>query len=463
MSRMAFDQADAEDPMEALEMDQGGGVGGGCEAWAERPTWNWMAQTEPDGDGGGEGTGWSELEEAITLREENHGAPGQEDGEKVDAHRAKMKLDELVSLTEGGRRPSAMVAWESDFNFEGALGPSIQEERDSAEEKEHENVTLDSFSRELAEQAKYMKVKWKQAAEAYERARIALDRAPRPGDQGSRGGAWKGGPMHAARVVQQEDLPLEPRVEEEGAQDGVGDSQSMRHEVKYVEGSRNKKQAERSSERAVKTTRRGKRGKQGRQVEIWTFNGSGAPQLKAAIAHAAHQVRSPPIAICAQEHHSTKDRLPDLQAAAGAVGWKIAAAKAVTTPEGGVSAGAAVCNPSSVATGRDEKTPWDWSPAQSRGRIAAIWVQELIPCGFMAVSCYMYTAEGATERNVQILAKALEGVKAARCPWVMGLDAQQEPEQFLRWAAPMIEKAGGTVVAPKEPTHVPGRGTCQSH
>ena len=52
-------------------------------------------------------------------------------------------------------------------------------------------------------------------------------------------------------------------------------------------------------------------------------------------------------------------------------------------------------------------------------------------CGVVIVSCYLHTAEGGTELTVLLLAKALEGVKAARCPWAIGLDAQQEPRDFF--------------------------------
>ena len=86
----------------------------------------------------------------------------------------------------------------------------------------------------------------------------------------------------------------------------------------------------------------------------------------------------------------------------------------------------------------------------------------MVPCGFMAVSCYLYTVEGGTKRNLHLLAKAFEGVRAARCQWVMGLDAQQNPDEFSKWAAPLIEKAGGAIVSPAEPTHVLGVGMART-
>ena len=81
-------------------------------------------------------------------------------------------------------------------------------------------------------------------------------------------------------------------------------------------------------------------------------------------------------------------------------------------------------------------------PPGSKGWISAIWVQGVVPCGFVAVSCYLHTVEGATGRNVQLLAKAFEGINGSRCPLILGLAAQQEPRDFLAWPAPMVERAG---------------------
>ena len=86
----------------------------------------------------------------------------------------------------------------------------------------------------------------------------------------------------------------------------------------------------------------------------------------------------------------------------------------------------------------------------------------MVPCGFMAVICYLHAGKGSTGRNILLLAKACEGVKATRCPWIMGLDAQQNPKDFSKWAAPLIEKARGAIVSPTEPTHVPGVGMAKT-
>ncbi len=193
-------------------------------------------------------------------------------------------------------------------------------------------------------------------------------------------------------------------------------------------------------------------------IDIWTFNSSGSPQLRAALNFARHHAERKPAVLLSQEHHTTSAKVPDLQEHAKRLGWRIAPAHATTTSEGGVSAGVAICTPSHVAAGVDHRGSVDGSPKDSPGRFASQWVQELVPCGFMAGSCYLYTREGGTARNVALLSRALCKLKSSNCPWVMGLDAQQQPADFLRWAAPAIERAGARIIYPDEPTHFPGAG-----
>ena len=131
--------------------------------------------------------------------------------------------------------------------------------------------------------------------------------------------------------------------------------------------------------------RRGKRkrGAAGAQqgVSIWSFNSSGAPQLRAAVSHCASQGRDSPVAILCQEHHSGPDRLIDLQAQLKRSRWRLAASSAVRTTAGGWSAGVGVCTPSHVAAGVDEGISVDQSPASAPGRIASMWMQQVAPRG----------------------------------------------------------------------------------
>ena len=52
----------------------------------------------------------------------------------------------------------------------------------------------------------------------------------------------------------------------------------------------------------------------------------------------------------------------------------------------------------------------------------------------------------------------MEAAKASGCPWIIGLDAQEEPADFLKWAAPVIERDNGTIAPSGQPTHFPGVG-----
>ena len=196
-------------------------------------------------------------------------------------------------------------------------------------------------------------------------------------------------------------------------------------------------------------------------MSIWTFNSSGAPQLRAAVNHCRKDGGKVPVAILCQEHHAAAEQLPDLQAQIRAQGWKLHAAKANTTFKGSRSAGVGVCTPSWVAAGASSGASVDRSPTDSPGRVASLWLQQVVLGGVCLVSCYLYVGEGSSNRNIELLSHALRTAKLSGCPWVLGLDAQQEPQELLAWAAPMIDRAEGGVFAPSEPTHYPGVGQCR--
>ena len=211
---------------------------------------------------------------------------------------------------------------------------------------------------------------------------------------------------------------------------------------------------------------RKKRGKGRRQragaadtVSIWTFNSSGAPQLRAAVSHCRACKGDVPVAILCQEHHAGAEQLADLQAQVRKDGWRIAASHATQTAAGGWSAGVGICTPAHVAAGVDGALgAVDCSPVGSPGRVAALWIQQVAPGGIVLLSCYLHDVEHGSVRNAELLARALEVARSSCCPWIIGLDGQEEPCDLLRWAAPMIDRANGTLVHPDAPTHVPGAG-----
>ena len=82
----------------------------------------------------------------------------------------------------------------------------------------------------------------------------------------------------------------------------------------------------------------------------------------------------------------------------------------------------------------------------------------MVPRGIYVASCYLHDNEGSTERNLELLAHLLAKLKAARCPWVLGLDAQQEPQELVKWAAPLLDNVWGKIVNADDATLHPGVG-----
>jgi hypothetical protein len=100
----------------------------------------------------------------------------------------------------------------------------------------------------------------------------------------------------------------------------------------------------------------------------------------------------------------------------------------------------------------------DRSPEGSEGRIAALWLQHVTPGGIFVLSCYLHDGEQGSARNLELLSKALQDAHSCGCPWLIGIDGQQPPAELLKWAAPVIDRAGATIADPAEPTHFPGVG-----
>ena len=420
--------------------------------------WAFGDQEDADSDPWDAGEPWNpEPEELCEQFQETQN--GQNLGARFEA------LDEDIELTgrwDGSRRLSAMAEWEAcPAIIEGIVElPSIEEEVGGFRTVEGWWVT-DPLERERRQHAMMRE------------QRLGIAGLKGVGSHGLVSGSLPprrscpcgtANLRHRQRLAQlpQESLPLEPQVEvqrptqdsEEAVQMG-GSSATRVDEASPTCGS--------SSSGASARRRRGK----GRRrvantedgtVSIWTFNSSGAPQLRAAIKHCCKSGSDVPVALLCQEHHAGVEQMPDLQAQFRALGWKLAATKANDTSKGSRSAGVGVGTPNWVAAGLDDNMKVDCSPAESLGRIAVLWMQQVAPGGVVAVSCYLHDSEGSSGRNVELLSCALRTARKSGCPWILGLDAQQEPKDLLKWAAPMIDRAEGSVVAPCEPTHFPGVG-----
>ncbi len=386
------------------------------------------------------------------------------EGYGSDRDRRLEEVDRLIELTreweQGDGRRNPLEASVQEFYCRHGFdpGPEICEQQDGdavdgrSGGKRPVAIVADPAGRAREHEAAHKAAKWMAASAAYaaRMAAVRISKRSRGCDHGFEA-------AKETKVFKQCDLPSVPTLEEEAgdvpmttlADDGV------QHEASALGGAASPEGARRPRGRR----QRGRRsGEANDTVQLWSFNSSGGPQLKAAINYARHHASTKPVAILSQEHHATADKVADLQSYAKRLGWRMSAVKAVATDKGGASAGVAVLVPSHVSAGVDQAASLDGSPANSPGRFAAQWVQELVPCGFMAASCYLHTVEGGTARNVEVLARGLGIVKASGCPWIIALDAQQQPSDFLRWAAPAIERAGGTVVHADEPTHYPGVG-----
>ncbi len=385
------------------------------------------------------------------------------EGHGVNRDHRLEEVDRLIELTRewqhGDRKLDPLEAAAQDFFDKHGCdaGPEVRELPDRGglgDSSGHSRrpIVTDPWAKARAQEAAHKADKWLAASAAYA-ARIAANRVGRRSG-GASGGAETAGKI---RVFKQCELPYVPILEEDAADAPLSPAASGHGRPMVAT------RAEALSPEAARRPRgRRQRGRRSGEVndivQVWSLNSSGSPQLKAAVNYARHHAPTKPAVILSQEHHATTDRLPDLQNYVKRLGWRMSAVKAVATDRGGSSAGVAVLVPSHVSAGVDQAASLDGSPASSPGRFASQWIQELVPCGFMAASCYLHTLEGGTARNVEILTRGLGIMKASGCPWIVALDAQQHPPDFLKWAAPAIERAGGTVVHADEPTHYPGVG-----
>ena len=79
-------------------------------------------------------------------------------------------------------------------------------------------------------------------------------------------------------------------------------------------------------------------------------------------------------------------------------------------------------------------------------------------CGIYIASVYLHDSEGGMQRNLELLVGVLGRLQVTRCPWLVGLDAQEEPDALLRWARPLLARVGGKIVCSGESTFFPGVG-----
>ena len=164
---------------------------------------------------------------------------------------------------------------------------------------------------------------------------------------------------------------------------------------------------------------------------------------------------SRPHAVCGQEVKLLEEELLAARRSLSRGGWNASFAPGVATRDEGDgrhrSAGTIVAVPSHVQS----ETLWpfereDLSPVEAPGRLSGRWAN--LMGGVAVLSMYMQDVVGWGEVNLA-LARQLESVVAnLTCPWILGLDANMEPEAFASNA--VISSLRGIIVAPEE-------GTCR--
>ena len=89
----------------------------------------------------------------------------------------------------------------------------------------------------------------------------------------------------------------------------------------------------------------------------------------------------------------------------------------------------------------------DWSPAESPGRLTAMWVRIGLGAGILLLSAYFWHSEVLSARNKQLMISAVTKARLYGCPWVLGADFQVSPEDLLAQIGEDLELADAHVVA----------------
>eukprot|EP00959_Pyramimonas_sp_CCMP1952_P159286 3331456-Pyramimonas_sp.AAC.1 len=85
------------------------------------------------------------------------------------------------------------------------------------------------------------------------------------------------------------------------------------------------------------------------------------------------------------------------------------------------------------------KEKWDLSPRNSPGRAVAAWLA--VGKGIIYASVYLWTAEGMTFRNTEIINKVIGQLEAIGAPWIIGGDFQVAPEKMTEVESVKMAKA----------------------
>ena len=128
-------------------------------------------------------------------------------------------------------------------------------------------------------------------------------------------------------------------------------------------------------------------------------------------------------AVCLQEHMQNKeDACDEASAKARGAGWSLSLGRAVQTPAGGASAGAAVGGRSHFGLGRPRVRP---NSDEAVSRIHVAWFSGVVRGGIHLISVYLWTGEPPSgKRNREVLELPAQVIDALDGPWVVAGDWQ---------------------------------------
>ncbi|CAK0818028.1 unnamed protein product [Prorocentrum cordatum] len=145
-----------------------------------------------------------------------------------------------------------------------------------------------------------------------------------------------------------------------------------------------------------------------------------------------------------QEHRLTDDRIAVVSQSMKVQGYQFGGVAANPTigpgGEAGASAGVALVTPRCIGmTYLYGKEKWDLSPRNSPGRAVAAWLS--VGKGIIYASVYLWTAEGMTFRNTEIINKVVGQLEALGVPWIIGGDFQVALEKMTEVESVKMAKA----------------------
>ena len=129
-------------------------------------------------------------------------------------------------------------------------------------------------------------------------------------------------------------------------------------------------------------------------ADIATFNGSGRPQMRAALDHCRQGRFVGPgngativlvATLVSQETQARGDAWVDLKATAKRVVWNTVGNPAASAH----SAGVAISTRTSYLTGKAQWAKEDISPSESPGRLATTWVDGILRGGVQLILVYL--------------------------------------------------------------------------